>query len=105
MVAYCVYSVFYISVNVVFVNLIFHMHLHRVRQNCYRSGFAVADPDDDQVDGGSGVRTLSCGTEKGKHRCKNRRTAGSLCFLVQFIYVNKCKLYEKWKMIFIEDDI
>ncbi|CAB4004926.1 Hypothetical predicted protein [Paramuricea clavata] len=48
------------------------------------SGFAVADPADDQVVGEKGVRILNCGTEKGKHKCKNRRTAGLApwCYLL-----------------------
>ena len=50
---------------------------NRLYDHFISSGFAVADPVDDQVVGEDGVRTLSCGTEKEKHKCKNKRTAGA----------------------------
>ncbi|CAB3997256.1 Hypothetical predicted protein [Paramuricea clavata] len=44
------------------------------------SGFAVINDKDNQVMEGENVRVLKCGTEKGKHKCKNQRTAGILVF-------------------------
>ncbi|XP_044181754.1 uncharacterized protein LOC114956987, partial [Acropora millepora] len=43
------------------------------------SGFAIENVDDCLVQDSSGKkRQLVCGTEKGKHKCKNYRTAGIL---------------------------
>lgn len=41
-------------------------------------GFAVHHSDDNSVfdDDSKKVRVLVCGTEKGKHKCKNAKTAG-----------------------------
>ena len=50
----------------------------------FSSGFGVETSEDNMVAVDNGTkRHLICGTEKGKHRCKNFRTAG--------IFVNKGK--------------
>ncbi|KXJ21076.1 hypothetical protein AC249_AIPGENE27746 [Exaiptasia diaphana] len=45
-------------------------------------GFAVENYHDNYVEDedGSKLRSLICGTEKGKHKCKNAKTAGILVF-------------------------
>ena len=55
------------------------------------SGFGVQSEEDDNIKDESGVvRKLNCGTEKGKHKSKNNKTAGNFAkniFLVdQIIY-------------------
>ena len=41
------------------------------------TGFATFSKDDLQIIDSKGKkRTLKCGTEKGKHKAKNRKTAG-----------------------------
>lgn len=43
----------------------------------YSSGFATEDNNDTAVTDTAGKpRKLICGTEKGKHKCKNNKTAG-----------------------------
>jgi len=60
-------------------------NVHNVNFNtsekCYMqsSGFGIEDVKDTIVNGNDGTKgKLSCGTEKGKHKCKNHRTAGIL---------------------------
>ena len=55
------------------------------------SGFGVQCEEDDNIKDESGVvRKLNCGTEKGKHKSENNKTAGNFAkniFLVdQIIY-------------------
>lgn len=44
----------------------------------FSHGFAVEKDEDNSVhdDDGAKTRLLVCGTEKGKHKCKNAKTAG-----------------------------
>lgn len=45
----------------------------------HSSGFGIEHEEDTIVSNSDGTRRkLSCGTEKGKHKCKNHRTAGIL---------------------------
>lgn len=44
----------------------------------FSSGFAIGTSDDSLVPDVTGIkRKLLCGTEKGRHKCKNYRTAGN----------------------------
>ena len=40
------------------------------------SGFAVLTAEDKEIEENGKTRSLGCGTEKGKHKCANRKTAG-----------------------------
>lgn len=46
--------------------------------NFFSSGFAVEDTQDEVVPDSNGkFHGIQCGTEKGKHKCKTFRTAGT----------------------------
>lgn len=48
-----------------------------MHSNFFCSGFAVEDTQDRVIPESNGAfHGLQCGTEKGKHKCKNFRTAG-----------------------------
>ena len=42
----------------------------------FSSGFGVVETADNSIIDSGSVKRLTCGTEKGRHRCKNDRTAG-----------------------------
>ena len=46
----------------------------------YSSGFAVSTAEDNEIEEDGKSRPLGCGTEKEKHKCANRQTAGVLFF-------------------------
>ena len=56
----------------------------------FSSGFGVESSKDNMVAFDDGTkRQLVCGTEKGKHKCKNHRTAGnSINIVVKAVYIN-----------------
>ena len=55
-----------------------------MHSNFFCSGFAVEDTQDRVIPESNGAfRGLQCGTQKGKHKCKNFRTAGNLIFVSQ----------------------
>jgi hypothetical protein len=46
-------------------------------KNNVSSGFGVESIEDSMIEDENGKKKkISCGTEKGKHKCKNNRTAG-----------------------------
>jgi len=52
--------------------------------NPFSSGFGVESSEDSMVAVDNGTkRRLICGTEKGRHKCKNYRTAG--IFVVKWV--------------------
>ena len=51
----------------------------QINVTCYSSGFALREKDDNTVNYDGKHIELSCGTEKGKHKCKKDRTAGESC--------------------------
>ena len=53
------------------------------------SGFGVVSTEDDVVMNEKGEkRKISCGTEKGKHKSKNHRTAGTTMFKTKVLILN-----------------
>ena len=53
------------------------------------SGFGVVSTEDDVVMNEKGEkRKINCGTEKGKHKSKNHRTAGTSTFKTKVFMIN-----------------
>ena len=48
-------------------------------------GFAVINSDDNEIKEDGKAREIACGTEKGKHKCKNQKSAGNsfVCMGIQ----------------------
>ena len=56
----------------------------RVNFSIYSSGFAIETHQDNTIQESDGnQRKIKCGTEKGNHKAKNHRTAGTTCKMVQ----------------------
>ncbi len=63
-------------------------------------GFAAIYPQDNEVMEEGKGRILGCGTEKGKHKCKNKKTAGAFKVRTVCLYsrrsvglfVNNCRI-------------
>lgn len=52
----------------------------RVNFSIYSSGFAIETHQDNTIQESDGnQRKIKCGTEKGNHKAKNHRTAGTTC--------------------------
>lgn len=52
-------------------------------------GFAVTNSDDNETNEDGKARVIACGTEKGKHKCKNQKSAGAVTSVKIYFWVYK----------------